>query len=267
MDQPFSRLIFRLVRGPSMPALLAYVLAVGLFLGAGYGALTWLAAPEPVEVAATKTKHGAPRAETYGAIRAPDVVPADSVQADSAQAKQPEPARVASDTTQVSGAPTAGSVAAAIRTDKKDKRDKRYDAMARVDATPKPASPPAPVVKPIGSKAAIAAAAPEAVTAKPGEAPLPAGPDAKPEANSEPVGPAAAKIANVDREGRRIEPPRAKRSRIRQAEDRRHRRYETMTLRTIEFEDGHRETRLLPLRRQDDGPAFDRGDWGDWGDW
>jgi hypothetical protein len=38
-----------------MPALFAYLIAVGLLLGGGYGALSWLAAPEPVEVAA-KTK-------------------------------------------------------------------------------------------------------------------------------------------------------------------------------------------------------------------
>jgi hypothetical protein len=35
-----------------MPALFAYLIAVGLLLGGGYGALTWLAAPEPVKVVA-----------------------------------------------------------------------------------------------------------------------------------------------------------------------------------------------------------------------
>jgi hypothetical protein len=35
-----------------MPALFAYLLAVGLLLGGGYGALSWLAAPEPVKVVA-----------------------------------------------------------------------------------------------------------------------------------------------------------------------------------------------------------------------
>jgi hypothetical protein len=38
-----------------MPALFAYLVAVGLLLGGGYGALSWLAAPEPVKVVA-KTK-------------------------------------------------------------------------------------------------------------------------------------------------------------------------------------------------------------------
>jgi hypothetical protein len=35
-----------------MPALFAYLVAVGLLLGGGYGALSWLAAPEPVKVVA-----------------------------------------------------------------------------------------------------------------------------------------------------------------------------------------------------------------------
>ena len=33
-----------------MPALLAYLVALGLLLGGGFGALTWLAAPEPLRV-------------------------------------------------------------------------------------------------------------------------------------------------------------------------------------------------------------------------
>jgi len=35
-----------------MPALFAYLITVGLLLGGGYGALTWLAAPEPVKIVA-----------------------------------------------------------------------------------------------------------------------------------------------------------------------------------------------------------------------
>jgi hypothetical protein len=35
-----------------MPALFAYLIAVGLLLGGGYGAVSWLAAPEPVKVVA-----------------------------------------------------------------------------------------------------------------------------------------------------------------------------------------------------------------------
>ena len=41
-----------------MPALFAYLVALGLLLGGGYGALSWLTAPEPVKVAKVKpTSH------------------------------------------------------------------------------------------------------------------------------------------------------------------------------------------------------------------
>jgi hypothetical protein len=39
-----------------MPALFAYLIAVGFLLGGGYGALNWLAAPEPVKVVVAKAK-------------------------------------------------------------------------------------------------------------------------------------------------------------------------------------------------------------------
>jgi hypothetical protein len=39
-----------------MPALFAYLIAVGLLLGGGYGALSWLGAPEPAKVVAAKAK-------------------------------------------------------------------------------------------------------------------------------------------------------------------------------------------------------------------
>ena len=44
-----------------MPALFAYLIAVGLLLGGGYGALNWLAAPEPIKVVAKAKPEPAPR--------------------------------------------------------------------------------------------------------------------------------------------------------------------------------------------------------------
>jgi hypothetical protein len=44
-----------------MPALFAYLIAIGLLLGGGYGALSWLAAPEPVKVAVTARPKPPPR--------------------------------------------------------------------------------------------------------------------------------------------------------------------------------------------------------------
>jgi hypothetical protein len=54
-----------------MPALLAYLIAVGLLLGGGYGALSWLAAPEPVKVVAT-AKPKPPRYEAGAAATSPE---------------------------------------------------------------------------------------------------------------------------------------------------------------------------------------------------
>jgi hypothetical protein len=44
-----------------MPALFAYLVAVGLLLGGGYGALNWLAAPEPIKAAAKAKAKPPPR--------------------------------------------------------------------------------------------------------------------------------------------------------------------------------------------------------------
>ena len=54
-----------------MRALFAYLIAVGLLLGGGYGALSWLAAPEPVKVGAT-AKPKPPRYEAGAAATSPE---------------------------------------------------------------------------------------------------------------------------------------------------------------------------------------------------
>ena len=46
-----------------MAALFAYLIAVGLLLGGGYGALSWLGTPEPVKVVA-KAKPSPPPSQT-----------------------------------------------------------------------------------------------------------------------------------------------------------------------------------------------------------
>lgn len=48
-----------------MPALFAYLIAVALLLGGGYGALSWLAAPEPVKVVAKATPKPPPAPPHY----------------------------------------------------------------------------------------------------------------------------------------------------------------------------------------------------------
>ena len=61
-----------------MPALLAYLVAVALLLGGGYGALSWLATPEPLKVVAKATP------------KAPPPHDADNSKPDPAQARLPQ---------------------------------------------------------------------------------------------------------------------------------------------------------------------------------
>jgi len=69
-----------------MPALFAYLIAVGLLLGGGYGALSWLAAPEPVKVVA-KAKPRPPSPVHYTGNYQADSEPT------AAQPPTPEPSR------------------------------------------------------------------------------------------------------------------------------------------------------------------------------
>jgi hypothetical protein len=81
-----------------MPALFAYLIAVGLLLGGGYGALSWLAAPEPVKVVA-KAKQKPPSTHTASAptptkeSSPPQVVdtPLKQASSDKPQSSEPEP--------------------------------------------------------------------------------------------------------------------------------------------------------------------------------
>jgi hypothetical protein len=78
-----------------MPALFAYMIAVGLLLGGGYGALSWLAAPEPVKVVAkAKPKpHSEASRDVASVVPAPQqttaVAVSDSDKAASASNNQP----------------------------------------------------------------------------------------------------------------------------------------------------------------------------------
>jgi hypothetical protein len=60
-----------------MPALFAYLIAVGLLLGGGYVALSWLAAPEPVKVVA-KAKPKPPRYEAGPEATSPEARSTDA---------------------------------------------------------------------------------------------------------------------------------------------------------------------------------------------
>lgn len=66
-----------------MPALFSYLVAVGLLLGGGYGALSWLAAPEPVKLAAkAKPKSPPPHYSEDFAPASAEATPQETGRAD-----------------------------------------------------------------------------------------------------------------------------------------------------------------------------------------
>ena len=175
-----------------MPALLAYLVSLVVFIGTGYGALQWLSAPEPVR-SVTVAKKTAPKA------------PEQAVESDAAE------------TQAVTSAPdkaTSADTAVALNVQRE----------------------PVKTAKSGTADDALAYAAPV------------------PESNPSPSGAPTARVVTAD-----IDPEVASKSepqtRLKRERKTRHasRAPQLMTLRTIEFGDGHRETRLLPYRgrRQD----------------
>ena len=69
-----------------MPALFAYLIAVTLLLGGGYGALNWLATPEPVKVVAKATPKPPP--PHYADNSIPDLHASQCAAGESARAEQ-----------------------------------------------------------------------------------------------------------------------------------------------------------------------------------
>jgi hypothetical protein len=75
-----------------MPALFAYLITVGILLGGGYGALNWLAAPEPVKmVANAKQKPPLTHAATVSAPASAQVSPPQAVDTAAKQATNDKP--------------------------------------------------------------------------------------------------------------------------------------------------------------------------------
>jgi hypothetical protein len=178
-----------------MPALFAYLVAIGLLLGGGYGALTWLAAPEPLKVVIKARPKQAPR-QPAGSEGRPDV-------------EQP-------------------------KTDSMAANDGEH---ATIGAS-RPSTPSAPD--------AVAPARQAASTEQPVENKPPADAATSPTK----VNRTSQSVRKVSTSGQTIElmrisrPPRPRRFNDRPAP----RKLALMTLRTIEFADGHRVTQLLPYR-------------------
>jgi hypothetical protein len=203
-----------------MPALFAYLIAVGLLLGGGYGALTWLAAPEPVKVAAKarpmprphfdetspETASGPSGQEAHKA--SPESVGlSDRAVVGSNQQPAPPPA-------EASTAPTEQGAQAEVSAPAQVQQDPATNA----EVSSAEVRPPAEDVQP------AQAASPDNQS-----------PDNQKTVLST-VPAAAAKTVKVKRPHQRLASRSEKPA------------LALMTLRTIEFPDGHRVTQLLPYR-------------------
>jgi hypothetical protein len=175
-----------------MPALFAYLLAVCIFLGGGYGALNWLATPEPAKVTVS-AKHTPPRsAKVYDATTITEIASESGIPPVSPTTDLESPSKEAAKISEA--------------------RSER-DALER---NPPTAQQPLRAV-PVSHVAITALPNPVLKV------------DKRPHS----------KQANKHSPGKALE---------------------LMTLRTIEFPDGHRVTQLLPYRKREQALAF-QPDW------
>jgi hypothetical protein len=196
-----------------MPALFAYLLAVGLLLGGGYGALSWLAAPEPVKVVAKAKPKPPPRDEASSeatSFEPSSLAHNNSEQAPSGSNDPPSPIRSeASVATSEHGAHSTSSEPSPVQ----QTRETRADAeIATAEAKQEVSQPALAVLAASTDNAQAAATSPRTVaatTARPMKRP-----HARPASGGH-----------------------SQKSRL-----------ALMTLRTIEFPDGRRVTQLIPYR-------------------
>jgi hypothetical protein len=200
-----------------MPALFAYLIAVGLLLGGGYGALNWLAAPEPVKIVAkAKPKppphHEASSEATSFATSSSAINDGDQVASGS---NHP------SSSAQIEASVAASEQGAQPQSSGPSQAQQGGAANAEVSSAEakQEVRPPVPAVSPVlanNARPAVSAAAFPATAARP-----------------------------------------VKRSHPRQASRRSERStLALMTLRTIEFADGRRVTQLIPYRNGERALAF-----------
>src|SRR5947209_17009304 len=204
-----------------MPALFAYVLAVGLLLGGGYGALSWLAAPEPVKIVA-KAKQQPRSTQTASSFEAPLAQPSPAHAGETAQV------HAASNDNAQSSAPAAPGVM-------------REEGV--VDNVFEPTPPQQSVLHTEAAAAETTSSPPQRESEL-----LPS------QGNKHAIDTASAATSNRAAAGK------PKRPHLRQAERPPEKRaLALMTLRTIEFPDGRRATMLIPYRenrRVALGPAW-----------
>ena len=247
-----------------MPALFAYLIAVALLLGGGYGALSWLATPEPVKVAAKATPKppphyadntrpvptqlsapqvSAPEPSKPDAPSKPEIRGTDQIKAaanDKAVSGEQPPSASSSPQPEPPAAASRQEAKAEISDPPRDQRDRpaqveKPQAVTDQEAKQHAEMPPAEARQDDPAQARHEEEKQSTEAAPPGYTQTVASiaPAAKP----------------------------AKRTRVRQASRGSEKRpLEVMTLRTVELPDGRRMTQLIPYRgrdrHRDDSPAM-----------
>jgi hypothetical protein len=235
-----------------MPALFAYLIAVGLLLGGGYGALTWLAAPEPVKIVA-KAKP-TPRPHFAEAKRETASEPSGhqpqkaSPETTSPETTSPETTnpKTVGQTNQVAAGSNQPPVAPPVdgnAASKEQKETASTEQGARAEASV-PAqtqvSTPAQAQQTQQNPAVSAEVSPAEIRPPTNHAqPAEAASTGRQTTAASTVPAAAAKTVKPKRPHQRLA-SRAEKPAL-----------ALMTLRTIEFPDGHRVTQLLPYRDDD----------------
>jgi hypothetical protein len=220
-----------------MPALFAYLIALGLLFGTGYGALNWLAQPEPVKVAAkAKPKSKSPPYQAPSQEVA-EATPPASKSDDSSPASKPsvndhDGASLSIDR---QTPPQAQPSAAAAQPSA---------AAADKQATPPEAAAPAPAIR-----SANAEISSDETRRSADETTRSAELSIKPAVRADQPRTSQTRTSQTDVSSAPEANDRiSKRSHPRQAGSHGERRaLAVMTLRTIEFPDGRRITQLIPL--------------------
>jgi len=248
-----------------MPALLAYLIAVTLLLGGGYGALNWLATPEPVKVAAKATPKPPP--PRYADNSASGSTPANALQVVPSEPGKPE----APGKPEINGADQVKAAA----NDKAASSDRppsassspqpeppvaasRQEAKAEVsDPAPEHRNRPTQIEMPQAAadqKVGQHAEAPPAESRQDDLAPA-SHEEERQSTQAAPPGNAQT-VASIAPVAKTVKRPHVRRP----SRGLEKRPLEVMTLRTIELPDGRRMTRLLSYRGgnryRDDGPAM-----------
>jgi hypothetical protein len=242
-----------------LPALFAYLVALTLLLGGGYGALTWLAAPEPVKVVAKVKPKTVRHYETI-----PPIIGRSDTPTASSATNEPE----SGESNETASGDARSQDVVSVTNDRQpaprptndQPRDARAEVSEQASEQPnkqpdkqanKPASEdrPAAVAKPVQDSKSRAARAEAPAAERKREVSVGAEPSrpSRQQTSRRPQTVAAADAAEDRKTADRPRPSQASRRSERSAHAET-RGLVRMTLRTIEFPDGSRATRLIPYR-------------------